>query len=61
MFETYKLRGAQLENNPMFLEWLKYVDDYRAKWEGGSSFPDFYIMNMLKNTKSDKEIASLFE
>ncbi|KAJ8548678.1 hypothetical protein ON010_g10993 [Phytophthora cinnamomi] len=53
--------GVKLEDNPTVLQWLKYVEMYRAKKSGhGWHDSDVYFL-LLQATNSEAEVAKLFQ
>ncbi|OWY99485.1 RxLR effector protein [Phytophthora megakarya] len=50
--------GVKLDDNPVFIRWLQYVYQYREK--SLKSFYDEEIVDLLRNSKSDDELVTLF-
>lgn len=63
VFKTLRLGEAsvtRLDDNPKFLQWLEYVDLYRAKL-GKHWFSDLDVFNLLKKTTPEAELAALLQ
>lgn len=63
VFKTLRLGEAsltRLDDNPKFLQWLKYVTMYRAKREG-PWFTDISALNLLRTTTPDAELVVLLQ
>ncbi|GMF37251.1 unnamed protein product [Phytophthora lilii] len=53
--------GHKLEENPKFLQWLRYTVAYRAKMGGSIWFMNEEIYGLLAKTTSEADIALLFQ
>ncbi|KAF4043123.1 RXLR domain-containing protein WY [Phytophthora infestans] len=53
VFQILRLGDASLDNNPLFIQWLRYIELYAAR-VGGNSYSDIYFV--LKNAKPVNEV-----
>ncbi|ETI34486.1 hypothetical protein L917_18166 [Phytophthora nicotianae] len=51
---------GKLGDNPEFLAWLQYVLKYRAK-TGDATFPLVRLLDLLRNTRPDRDLVELFQ
>ncbi|KAG3062086.1 hypothetical protein PI125_g24587 [Phytophthora idaei] len=62
MFHSLRVvkAGGKLNGNPEFIQWLQYVMKYRAK-RGEFRFKDDTILDLLRKTKPEAELVTLFQ
>ncbi|KAG2789940.1 hypothetical protein PC116_g27638 [Phytophthora cactorum] len=62
MFHSLRVvkAGGKLNRNPEFIQWLQYVMKYRAK-RGEFRFKDDTILDLLRKTKPEAELVTLFQ
>lgn len=53
--------GGKLEGDKGFLRWLLYVKQYRVKRGGGGWFSDGKLFDLLRKTKPEAELVTLFQ
>ncbi|ETL87532.1 hypothetical protein L917_13313 [Phytophthora nicotianae] len=53
--------SGKLDDNKGFIQWLQYVNKYRAKRGGESWFADYKLVELLRKSKSDAELVTLFQ
>lgn len=60
-FEVLRLKeaGSKLDDTPVFHQWLKYVEAYRAK-RGTVMFGDIDMFSLLQKTMPERELTTLF-
>ncbi|KAG6965467.1 hypothetical protein JG687_00005435 [Phytophthora cactorum] len=53
--------GGKLDGNKEFILWLLYVNQYRTKRGGRFWFSDDKLFDLLRKTKSEEELVTLFQ
>ncbi|KAG3135700.1 hypothetical protein PI126_g18127, partial [Phytophthora idaei] len=53
--------GGKLDGNKEFILWLLYVNQYRTKRGGRFWFSDDKLFDLLRKTKSEGELVTLFQ
>ncbi|ETO69438.1 hypothetical protein F444_13999 [Phytophthora nicotianae P1976] len=53
--------SGKLDDNKGFIQWLQYVNKCRAKRGGESWFADYKLVELLRKSKSDAELVTLFQ